>query len=249
MNTIAIIQARMSSTRLPGKVMKKLADKSVLAHVISRLQASKTLDGLVVATTTHSVDDAIVAESRKYGAGVFRGSEEDVLGRYAAAAGDCGADVVVRITSDCPLIDPELIDHMVRKFFSLPAVDYLSNTLERTYPRGLDVEIFSRKVLAMAAQQAQEPFEREHVTPYLYQHEDLFQLVSHKDLVDRSHYRWTLDTPSDWQFIEAVYQYLYRPGETFTTADVFALLQRHPEMEKLNEHVEQKKLEDDHCGL
>jgi spore coat polysaccharide biosynthesis protein SpsF len=249
MNAIAIIQARMSSTRLPGKVMKKLADKSVLAHVISRLQTSKTLDGVVVATTTNQVDDVIVAESRKYGAAIYRGSEEDVLGRYSAVASESAADVVVRITSDCPLIDPELIDHMLRKFFALPAVDYLSNTIERTYPRGLDVEIFSRKVLAMAAQQAQESFEREHVTPYIYQHEDLFRLVNYVDLVNRSNHRWTLDTPSDWQFIEAVYQHLYWSGEIFTSADVFALLQRHPEIEKLNEHVEQKKLEDDHCGL
>ncbi len=249
MKTVAIIQARMSSTRLPGKVMKKLADRSVLAHVISRLQISMTLDDVVVATTTQPVDDVIAVESRRCGAGVFRGSEEDVLGRYVAAASESAAGVVVRITSDCPLIDPLLIDQMVRKFFALPAVDYLSNTLERTYPRGLDVEIFSRKVLVMASQQAHKPFEREHVTPYIYQHEDLFRLASHVDRVNRSNHRWTLDTPSDWQFVQAVYQHLYRPEKTFTTADVLALLQLHQEIEKLNDQVEQKKLESDHCGL
>lgn len=248
MNTIAIIQARMSSTRLPGKVMKKLVDKSVLAHVISRLQRAKTLDGVVVATTSHPVDDVIAVESRKYGAAVYRGSEEDVLGRYYEAASECAADVVVRITSDCPLLDPELIDCMVRKFFALPAVDYLSNTLERTYPRGLDVEIFTRKALATAFRQAHASFEREHVTPYIYQHEEMFQLVSYVDRTDRSNHRWTLDTPSDWQFVEAVYQHLYQVGETFTTADVLALLQRHPEIGKLNEHVCQKNMEDSHCG-
>jgi spore coat polysaccharide biosynthesis protein SpsF len=249
MNIIAIIQARMSSTRLPGKVMKTLIDKSVLAHVISRLQISKTLNGVVVATTTQQVDDAIVVESQRCGAGVFRGSEDDVLGRYYNAASEFTADVVVRITSDCPLIDPELIDHMVQKFFSLPAADYLSNTLERTYPRGLDVEIFSRKVLAMAFQQAHESFEREHVTPYIYQHENLFSLVSYMDSMDRSNCRWTLDTPSDWQFIEAVYQHLYRPGEIFTTNDVLEFLRCHPEIGLFNEHVRQKNLEDVHCGL
>ncbi|MCK4378141.1 MAG: glycosyltransferase family protein [Deltaproteobacteria bacterium] len=249
MNTIAIIQARMSSTRLPGKVMKKLVNKSVLAHVISRLQTSKTLDGVVVAITTHSVDDAIVAESRQYGAAVYRGSEEDVLGRYYDAAREFDADVVVRITSDCPLIDPELIDHMVQKFFALPAADYLSNTLERTYPRGLDVEIFTRKVLAVASRQAHEPFEREHVTPYIYQHKDLFYLVNYADSIDRSNCRWTLDTPSDWQFIEAVYQHLYQAGEIFSTDDVLEFLRCHPEIGQLNEHVRQKNLEDVHCGL
>jgi len=249
MNTIAIIQARMSSTRLPGKVMKKLVDKSVLAHVISRLQMAKTLDGVVVATTSHQVDDVIAVESQKYGAAVYRGSEEDVLGRYYEAASECAADVVVRITSDCPLLDPELIDCLVQKFFSLPAADYLSNTLERTYPRGLDVEIFSRKVLATAFRQALASFEREHVTPYIYQHEDLFQLVSHVDRINRSNHRWTLDTPSDWQFVEAVYQHLYQVKEMFTTGDVLALLQRHPEIGKLNEQVRQKNLEDGHCGL
>jgi spore coat polysaccharide biosynthesis protein SpsF len=246
MNIIAVIQARMSSTRLPGKVMKKLIDKSVLAHVVSRLQSSKTLDGVVVATTTNQVDDAIVTESQQHGVAVYRGSEEDVLGRYAAASGECAADVVVRITSDCPLIDPELIDSMVRKFFALPAADYLSNTLKRTYPRGLDVEIFTRQALDMAARQAHEPFEREHVTPYIYLHEDLFCLVPYVDRADRSNHRWTLDTLSDWQFIEVVYQHLYRPGGTFTSADVFTLLQHHPEIEKLNEHVRQKNLEDVH---
>ena len=249
MSTIAIIQARMSSTRLPGKVLKTLIDKSVLGHVVSRLQTSKTLDDVVVATTTHQIDDVIAAESRNFKAKVFRGSEEDVLSRYAAAAAEFGADVVIRITSDCPLIDPELIDQMLQKFLALPAVDYLSNTLERTYPRGLDVEIFSRKALSLACEKARQSFEREHVTPYIYQHTDLFRLASYVDDVDRSHFRWTLDTPRDWQCIEAIYRHLYQPGEIFTAADVYALLQRYPEIEKFNEQVQQKKLEGDHCGL
>lgn len=247
MNVIAIIQARMSSTRLPGKVMKKLIDRSVLGQVINRVQQTKTLDGLVVATTTQSVDDAIVDECRRYGVGVYRGSEDDVLGRYHGAASEYAADVVVRITSDCPLIDPQLIDQMVQKFFALPVVDYLSNTLQRTYPRGLDVEIFTWKALDTAAKQAHESFEREHVTPYIYQHKELFRLADYRADQDSSSYRWTLDTPDDWQCIKAVYQHLYRPGEFFSPAEVFSLLQSHPEIGRLNAHVEQKKLESDHC--
>ncbi len=249
MNTIAIIQARMSSTRLPGKVLKTLIDKSVLAQVVSRLQTANTLDDVVVATTTHQVDDVIVAESRNCKAKVFRGSEDDVLSRYAAAAAEFAADVIVRITSDCPLLDPELIDKMARKFLALPAVDYLSNTLERTYPRGLDVEIFRRETLSLACEQARQAFEREHVTPYIYQHTDRFRLASYVDDVDRSHFRWTLDTERDWQCIEAIYRHLYQPGKIFTTAEVYALLQRYPEIAKLNHQVQQKTLEADRCGL
>ncbi|RLB70832.1 MAG: acylneuraminate cytidylyltransferase [Deltaproteobacteria bacterium] len=246
MNTVAIIQARMSSTRLPGKVMKKLVDRSVLAHVVNRLQASRTLDAVVVATTDNAVDDVIAAEARRYETGVYRGSEADVLGRYRDAAREFAAEVVVRITSDCPLLDPELVDLMVRKFFSYPVVDYLSNTLERTYPRGLDVEIFTRKALETAFQQAHEPFEREHVTPYIYQHEDVFSLVSQTQDIDHSNCRWTLDTADDWQFMEAVYGHLYRSGQLFTTADVLELLRRRPEIGLLNVEVRQKKLEDGH---
>lgn len=245
MNTVAIIQARMSSTRLPGKVMKKLIDKSVLTHVIDRLQAAETLDRLVVATTLHPIDDVIAAESEQCGVAVYRGSEEDVLGRYYDAAREYNAGVVVRITSDCPLIDSELVDVMVKKFFALSSVDYLSNTLVRTYPRGLDVEVFNCKALALAYKQAYQPFEREHVTPYIYQHKDLFEVVNHADDCDRSSYRWTLDTPRDWQCIEAVYQHLYCPGKIFSTDDVFALLCRYPEISRLNDQVMQKKLEDD----
>jgi spore coat polysaccharide biosynthesis protein SpsF len=248
MNIVAIIQARMGSTRLPAKIMKKISGRTVLDHVLARVRACPRLQGVVVATTTAPADDAVMAETVKQGAGCFRGSESDVLSRYCLAARENRAEVVVRITSDCPLYDPELLTDMLDEFQAKGAaggpVDYLSNTLVRTFPRGLDTEIFTGQALERAHQEARQPFEREHVTPYFYQNPQKFALHSFRQTADLSGYRWTLDTPDDLRFVEAVYAALYSNGRRFTTREVLDLLKRQPELAAINAHVEQKKLAD-----
>ncbi|AFY35685.1 cytidylyltransferase domain-containing protein [Calothrix sp. PCC 7507] len=246
MRIVAIIQARMGSTRLPGKVMKQLCGKTVLAHVICRIQACPLVDEIIVATTTCLADDVIVVEAEKCGAKWFRGSEEDVLERYYLAAKAHNTAVVVRVTSDCPLFDPEVLSQMLEYFKTETVeglqIDYLSNCLNRSYPRGLDAEIFTFEVLEKAFVEAQKPYEREHVTPYIYEHPEIFALHNQTNDDDISNYRWTLDTADDWKLIEAVYAYLYREEEIFTTDEVIALLGAKPELVKLNVNVKQKEL-------
>lgn len=246
MNTVAIIQARMGSTRLPGKIMKMLGDKSVLGHVISRARACQKVNQVAIATTTKDVDGTVAAEASAHGVLMFRGSEDDVLDRYYHAALATKADVVIRITSDSPLFDPVILCAMLAQFHKFRSrgakVDYLSNTMERTYPLGLGAEIFTMAALSKAFVEASKDYEREHVTPYFYLHPELFSLHSFTSPVDLSRYRWTLDTPEDFQMIQAIYRGLYRPGNIFSTEQVLDFLATHPEIVKLNAHIEQKKL-------
>jgi spore coat polysaccharide biosynthesis protein SpsF len=238
----AIIQARMGSTRLPGKVLLRVCGKTMLEHLLDRLKRSRRLSGTVVATSTGSADDAIEAELQRLNMACFRGSEEDVLGRYAGAAREFPADAYVRITADCPLFDPQLLDGMIERFLVVNC-DYLANTLERTYPRGLDAEIFRKSALEEASARATKAHQREHVTPYIIEHPDRFRLCSFKGEKDFSHYRWTLDTPDDLRLMRAVYEALYPPNPHFSTEDVLKLLAERPELAKLNAHIEQKKLQ------
>jgi len=243
--TVAIIQARMASTRLPGKVLRLLAGEPMLAHVARRVAACPRLDEVVVATTDRPADDAVAAEAARVGVRPFRGSEDDVLDRYYHAAQD--ADVVVRVTADCPLFDPVLLRAMLDRFVArrrdgLP-VDYLSNTVVRTYPLGLDAEIFTFAALARAHREAREPFEREHVTPYIYLHLDRFTVEHFVAEQDHSHLRWTVDTEEDFRFVEEVYRALYRPGVIFPTETVLALLRDRPHLAAINAHVPQRPLQ------
>lgn len=246
MKTVAIIQARTGSTRLPAKVLRILGGESVLGHVVRRAQAVSRIDEVVVATTTALADDAIVAEARRLGVMSTRGSEDDVLDRYYQAAVASGAERIVRITSDCPLLDPGVVDAMIAQFDALAAagtpVDYLSNTVERRFPRGLDAEIFGFGVLARAHAEARAPAEREHVTPFFYRHPEWFHIAQHAPARDLSQHRWTLDTEDDWRFLEAVFAHLGSQVGGFGTDDVLQLLDRHPEIFQLNAHIEQKAL-------
>ncbi len=241
MRIVAIIQARMGSTRLPGKVLMDLAGESALSRVVCRLRRAKLLDIMVVATSESPLDDAIVAECARLDVATHRGSQVDVLDRYYRTALAFDADAVVRITSDCPLIDHSLVDETVRKFQEQNA-DYASNAIEQTYPSGLDVEVFTIGALKSAWQNAKQPYEREHVTPYLYEHPQLFRLASVIGKVDYSHYRWTLDTPEDLELLRAIYQRLSNQGD-FTWQDVIALMEREPRLASLNCNVRQKSLQ------
>ncbi|MEQ9667155.1 cytidylyltransferase domain-containing protein [Coleofasciculus sp. G2-EDA-02] len=247
MKIVAIIQARMGSTRLPGKVMRQLSDKTVLAHVIQRVQACSLVKQVIVATTTSTADDVIISESVKCGVNWFRGSEDNVLERYYLAAKEYKANVVVRVTSDCPLFDTELLTQMLNDFKRKTGqgmkIDYLSNTLNRSYPYGLDAEIFTFAALEQAFREARQPYEKEHVTPYIYQHPNLFSLHKQVGEKDLSAFRWTLDTEEDWRLISKIYSYCYKKSKMFTTDEILHILEINPELAKINAHVKQKSLQ------
>lgn len=240
---VAIIQARMGSTRLPGKVMNNLCGKTVLAHVIERVKQSKLIDEIIIATTRSKNNDVIVSEAINNGAKIYRGSEEDVLSRYYEATVENNADIVVRITSDCPLIDPFVIDKII-EFYLNNSYELVTNAgmdlSQRTYPRGLDVEVFSSKVLEEAYEKATEKYQREHVTPYIY--ENSRNIYYYKNDVDFSKYRWTLDTNEDFELIQAVYEELYKGKHDFYFKDILKLFNKKPELSEINRYVKQKRI-------
>jgi spore coat polysaccharide biosynthesis protein SpsF len=246
MKIAAILQARTTSTRLPRKVLMELpygGGVTVLEQVIRRLKSSSRLDEIIIATTINNDDDDIVAIAEKEGLGFFRGSEEDVLSRYYHSAKEHGFDVVVRVTSDCPCIDPSIVDAVIESHIESGA-DYTSNTQKRTYPRGLDVEVFSFKVLEQAFNEAKKPHEREHVTPYLYDSANGFKLNSvEADLAEsRPNIRVTLDTKEDYLLLCAVYDALYEKSSSFGFNELRELFDAKQWLGLINEAVSQKKL-------
>ena len=240
MKVVAILQARMGSTRLPGKVLLDLAGRTMLARVVRRVRRAPGIDEVVVATSVASGDDPIVEECRRLDAACFRGSEPDVLDRYYRAAAALQADVAVRITADCPLIDPGESGRVVRAFLERKP-DYASNILCRTYPRGLDTEVMTAATLARAWREATEPYQRTHVTPYVYQHPERFRLLAVTGEEDLSVHRWTVDAPDDLELVRAVY--LRMDGEdAFSWHDVLRLVREEPWLGELNRHVRHKQL-------
>lgn len=243
MNTGVIIQARMGSTRLPGKVMRELFGKTVLGHVIERVQQSKKTDTIIIATTKETCDDAIKIEALKHGVRIFRGSEENVLERYYLAAKQNKLDVVVRVTSDCPLIDPHIIDQLI-DIFTNNDFDMVSNSggdyKKRTIPQGLDVEVFSFASLEEAYLYADQLYQKEHVTPYIYEQSQ--RRFLQRDLVDHSSYRWTLDTQEDLLLIQEVYKRLYHQKHDFYFDEILTLFEKEPSLIKINDAVIQKKV-------
>ena len=227
------MQARTGSTRLPGKVLKEVCGRTLLEHQMERMLRARSLDRLVVATTTSPADDAIADLVRARGWACHRGSETDVLSRYAQAARAERAGVVVRMTMDCPLIDPDVVDAVVGRM-RRGAFDFVTNNLEPSFPHGLDVEAFSRLTLDAADREAVEPFEREHVSPFVRDRPGRFRLDNVRSPAALHHHRWTVDYPEDLELVRAVYEALYRPGGFFTTADVLALLAQRPDLPKLN---------------
>ncbi|MFC2027887.1 cytidylyltransferase domain-containing protein [Chloroflexota bacterium] len=239
--TVAIIQARMGSTRLPEKVLKDLAGQTVLERVINRAFRAKVLNTVVVATTTKPSDDAIIRLCQEKDWRYFRGSEEDVLDRYYKAALENEADVVVRITSDCPLIEPKIIEQLVAEFMShYSEVAYVSNTRARTFPLGLDAEVMSFHALERAWNEDDNPAWREHVTPYILRHPEKFRIRDVTAESDYSYMRWTVDTAEDLAFVRKIYDHF--PDDTFSWEDVLRVLEMNPDWLKINQHVQQKVL-------
>lgn len=241
MKIAALIQARMGSTRLPGKVLMGLNGKPVLWHVVDRLRRSVLLNQIIIATTTDPKDDAIQAFCQLEGVDFFRGSEDDVLDRYYRAATHFKADQIVRITSDCPLIDPVIVDSVIRKHLDSKA-DYSSNTLKRTFPRGLDVEVFSFLALARASREAKEISDREHVTPYFYKHPELFRLISVEaaDFLRRPDIRICVDTKEDLELARLIYREL--KSTPMGLKEIVAFFNDNPESLKINAAVQQKSI-------
>jgi spore coat polysaccharide biosynthesis protein SpsF len=240
MNIVCFVQARMGSTRLPGKVTQPILGKPMLWWVMYRLQQSQLIDQVVVATTTEPQDNNLVNLCQQHGWAVFRGSENDVLDRYYQAARYYQADHIVRATSDCPLIDPAVMDYVIAAYLSAaPQPDYASNTLERRYPRGLDSEVFSFQVLETAWNEDESTW-REHVTPYIYHHPDRFRLLAVTNREDFSQHRWTVDTPEDMKLVQAIYNQ-FGHGD-FSWQQILTAFNEHPEWFTINQNIQQKQL-------
>lgn len=242
MTVAAVIQARMTSTRLPGKVLMQAAGRPMLAHQIARVRRASAVDTVCIATTTNADDDPVVALAEAEGMAVFRGSEPDVLDRFVGAAESAGAEIAVRLTGDCPLTDPALIDAVVDLFRdSDPPVDYATNSFPRTWPIGLDVEVASMTALRTANAEASDTYDREHVMPFLYRQPERFRIASYRAPEDLSGYRWTLDERSDYELLVRVLETLVPENPGFGWRDVIALLDAHPEWRTLNAGVGQKQ--------
>ena len=233
---LGILQARCGSTRLPGKVLKPILGRPMLAFQIERLQRAAALDELIVATSTEVADGAVEELCTALGVPCYRGSHDDVLDRFYRAASSHAAEHVARFTGDCPLADPEVVDHVIGVHRE-QGNDYTSNALERTYPNGLDVEVFRYSCLEQAWREAQLPSQREHVTPFFYGNPQRFRLGSVRGETDLSGHRWAVDEPADLRLVTAIFEALYPQNAAFSTADVLALLQRRPELVELNRDV------------
>jgi spore coat polysaccharide biosynthesis protein SpsF len=250
MKTVAIIQARMSSTRLPGKVLKPAGGRTMLERMVERVRQAKAVDQVVVATTTDPSDEALVRACRRYNVKVFRGSLPDVLDRYYQAAKLHQAEIIVRLTGDCPLIDPHLIDDVVNALI-IKQVDFACNRLPppftRTYPIGLDVEACTFSALENAWRNADQKHEREHVLPYLYAKPGRFKVLQLNAPEDLGHLRLTLDTPEDLVLLRRIYRH-FKGRNNFSWLEVVDLWREKPEMFAINARVKHKTYLDSEVG-
>ena len=235
-----ISQARMSSTRLPGKILKSVGNNSLLQIHLNRLQQSGF--PIYLATTTNVSDDRIAEFCTQQQQAFSRGDEQNVLSRFYECALQFKLEVIVRVTSDCPLIDGVLIKDAIEKYLAYNSTSlYYSNCIERTFPRGFDFEIFSFDMLKEAYEKAASDTQKEHVTPYFYQnHENKFTLKHYKAAVDNSHFRISVDTPEDFELIKILIEQYH--AATKTASEICELLQQHPELVAINQHIEQKKV-------
>lgn len=245
MKIVAVVQARVRSTRLPAKILLDLAGAPALERCLRRVARFEGLAEVVVATSTEPADEIIAATSERLGFRAVRGSEQDVLGRYLLAAEATQADVLVRCTSDCPFLDPvassRVIGAFVRAQTEVPPVAYASNTLDRRMPRGLDTEVVTVAALREAAE-SDDPLDHEHVTRFVHRHPERFRLLSVVDdaAPDRSDLRWTLDTLDDYRLLHALATRLGASADTASTDDIARLIEREPSLAQLNAHVRQK---------
>ena len=242
---VGIIQARMNSKRLPGKILKKVCGKSLLELLTERLRCCKNMDEIVVATTVDSNDDKVEELAGKIGIKCFRGSENDVLDRFYQAATIYRADHIVRITGDCPLIDPgitnRVIDCYLKGLSGGEPYDYVSNTLRPTFPDGLDVEVFSFKMLKKLHHVSNKAYQREHVCTYMAEHPEEFRVKNVSQDDDLSHLRWTVDNAEDFELIKAIFEGLYRKNTIFSMRDILKFLNKHPSLSEINKGLKRNE--------
>lgn len=237
MTTALILQARMLSTRLPKKVLLPVLGRPVLELLIERVRRSRDCGEVLLATSTLPADDVLSEFCSQRGIPCFRGNESDVLDRYYQAAKTFGISTIVRVTADCPLIDPQVMDQVFALWHANKA-DFASNIEPPTFPDGLDVYVFSFAALEKAWREAKDPFEREHVTPFFWRNKQIFKTANLKNEVDLSRTeRWTLDYPEDYEFIRRVYEELYPVNPNFTTSDILELERRRPEIKTIVEKL------------
>lgn len=240
---VATIEARMSSSRLPGKVLMPLAGRPSLEQLVERVRRSRFIDEVVVATTTSEKDDEIIRWAESFGVATYRGSEEDVLLRVLEAAKAYRGDVIIELTGDCPLIDPKIIDEVVEAYVDSDA-DYVSNILKRTYPRGLDTQVFATDLLAEVNSLTQDPADRENVSLYIYEHPERYSLkgLSAPEELYGPDIRICVDTADDYKMIKTVYENLYPKNPYFDSYDLMRFLKKNPDVSRINAEVKQKKV-------
>lgn len=241
MKIVATIEARMTSTRLPGKVLKLIVGRPVLELLIERLQRAEHLDEIIVATTTNETDEPIINLCKRLNVKYFRGSEEDVLKRVLDAAKSVSADLIVEITGDCPFIDPNIVDECIQVFLK-GEYDYVSNTIKRSFPIGFDVQVFPVSVLEEVNTLTSNPVDHEHVSIYIYEHPERYQL---KNMEADGDMFWpdlgvTLDTQEDYELICSIFEELYPQNVTFSALDIIKLLRNKPELVSINQHIKRK---------
>jgi spore coat polysaccharide biosynthesis protein SpsF len=241
MKIVATITARMTSERLPGKVLLPCMGQRMLELLVERVRRSRLIDHIVISTTTNRTDDVVEECAQDLGVGCFRGSELDVVGRVVGAMETAEADIVVQLTGDCPLHDWQVIDQLIR-LYQANSFDYVSNTLVRSYPRGLDCQVVSLATLQESLRIAKDKAQHEHVCLSIYENPQrfrLFNLMAPPELCYPGQ-RWTLDTDADYRFISAVYEALYERDPGFTSRDILQFLDEHPEVEEINSDIAQK---------
>lgn len=235
-----LIQARLDSGRLPRKVLLPLFGKPLLDFVVERCLRAQRVRQVILVTTEKKSDDPLIAYCEKRDLPYFRGSQEDVLDRFVQAARQFDSQWIVRITADCPLIDPDLIDEMIDQFSAKQPLDYINTDQEHSLPRGLDVEIFSRAAGEKAHQRCQDPAEREHVTLFFKRNPDLFSLFTYHHNCNFAHYRVTVDTREDFSLVQSVLEGLYFAHPHFSMYELFDFLDKHPEIVRKNRWIQQK---------
>ncbi|MFA5059076.1 MAG: glycosyltransferase family protein [Candidatus Omnitrophota bacterium] len=242
-NIFAVIEARMTSSRLPGKVLKLLGDKPALELLVERLKYSKYLNGIIIAATINKTDDPIELLAKKIGVKCYRGSEDDVLLRVVEAAEKNNVDIIVEVTGDCPLIDHRIVDKTIEVYLQ-GEYDYVSNCVQQSYPLGMDVQVFPARKLREIEQKTSDPKDREHVSLYFYEKPGRFNIKNIESGLKESekNIRLTLDTADDWRLLNEVVRRLYSKDPNFSLEDILELFSKSPELAQINNHVQQKSI-------
>jgi len=231
MRTVAIIQARMASTRLPGKILMPICGKPMLELLVERLKHCKKISEIVIATSTNKLDQATIDLAKKINCSYFVGDEDNVLDRFYKAATENKADVIVRITGDCPLHDPVVVDEVIDFYLkNQDKYDYVSNVDPPTYPDGMDLWVFPLKTLKSAWEDAKLSSEREHVCPYIWKNPDIFKIGHYESDEDHSDMRWTVDDQTDFDFAQKIFEHLYKEGQVFHMPDILDFLSKNPRL-------------------